>query len=311
MLSNTPTSQIIPALGTQAASVSLAQTLQAGWAPTAVPAQGHSDLAGAGSPCSPQHLLQAWQSHGEQAGERWAVRGGSAPGSHCARPHTSPVALGAVAGPRAVPFRRHWGAACSRLPLSHPGVARNIRAGQDTQLARNSTRLSSHPHPALHTTHTLGRHTEQRAWHGHGQLHVRPAPNEGAQTRTEPCTHPQPSANTRTHTCTQTHLHANAGWGTRASSALLLRPALPMQILLHHANPQPGGPGSPVGCKLPFGGRWGGGQRVVTPHPLRLGTCQHGTALAVARELGTVREEGELGAICGTLGLAPATARIP
>lgn len=44
---------------------------------------------------------------------------------------------------------------------------------------------------------------------------------------------------------------------------------------------------------------------MVAPHPLRLVT------LAVARELGTVREERELGAICGTLGLAPATARKP
>lgn len=67
---------------------------------------------------------------------------------------------------------------------------------------------------------------------------------------------------------------------------------------------------------------------MVSPHPLRLVTCQHGTALALlppalARELGMVREEGELGAICGagacrvspfptgTLGLAPAATRIP
>lgn len=172
----------------------------------------------------------------------------SAPGSHCACPHTSTVALGAAAGPRAVPSGRHRGAEGSRLPLAHPGMARNIRAGQDTQLSRNSTRLSSHPHPALHT-----RHTHQRA-HWHSQLHVRPAPNEGAQTRTEPCTHPQPCASTRTHTCTQTRLYANAGWGTRAPSALLLRPALPtMQILPHHANPQLGALGAPWDANGHFG----------------------------------------------------------
>lgn len=264
MLSNTPTSQIIPALGTQAASVSLAQTLQAGWAPTAVPAQGHSDLAGAGSPCSPQHLLQAWQSRGEQAGERWAVRGGQPP---------VPIVL--------VPTHPQWLWVQWQVPGLSPsggtGVQRaagclyHILGWHETSgLGRTrSSPGTAHGSPRTHTQpctrRTLSAHgaaSVARAW---------PAPREASTQRGRTDTHR--AVHTPTAECkhTHAHLHANTPPCKRrlGHTCLLSAPPAPCSP---HANP-------PAPCKSPARGpRQPRGMQMAIWGPVGWGTARGDTA---------------------------------
>lgn len=89
-----------------------------------------------------------------------------------------------------------------------------------------------------------------------------------------------------THTRTRLHLYANADTGTRVSSALLLPPALPMQILpVQSCTMQIPSPGPQVPSAMQMAMQGEGGQHCTAQavaSPLRLVPCQPGTALVTA-----------------------------
>lgn len=94
------------------------------------------------------------------------------------------------------------------------------------------------------------------------------------------------------HACTpvmQLHLCANADTDTHSSSALLLHPALPMQILpVQSCAMQIPSPGPHVPKAMPMAIQGGGMALHSTGSstPLRLVPCQPGTALGTAASSG-------------------------